>query len=309
MWKFVIKRILILIPVIIGIIFIIFSIMSMTPGTPGNIILGMTASEDDVDLLNKQLGYDKPFFERFLRYLADVARGDFGYSWVTGTKVFDRIFERVPVTLVLSIFAVVTGLLIGLPLGILSAVRQYSKLDFMTTVTAMFLAAVPDFWLGIMLILTFALSLSWLPSFGVDSLRSFILPTLTIALPAAAAVLRLTRATMLETIRQDYIRTARAKGAPEVSVIWRHALRNALLPLITMVGSFFGSLFGGTIITETVFTMPGLGLLTLEAIRMKDIPQVMAAVIFLAVIFCAIMLIVDIVQAFVDPRIKSIYVN
>jgi peptide/nickel transport system permease protein len=173
----------------------------------------------------------------------------------------------------------------------------------------MFLAAVPEFWLGIMLILLFALNLDWLPSFGVDSLKSFILPTLTLALPSSAAIMRLTRATMLETIRQDYIRTARAKGAPEKNVIWGHALRNALIPVITIVGTFFGALFGGTILTETVFTMPGLGLLTLDAIRMKDIPQVMAAVIFLAAVFCVIMMIVDIILAFVDPRVKARYMN
>jgi peptide/nickel transport system permease protein len=199
--------------------------------------------------------------------------------------------------------------MIGLPLGILSAVKRYSAADILSTVTAMLLAAVPEFWLGIMLILMFSLKLRWLPSFGVDSLRSFVLPTLTLALPASAAVLRLTRATMLETIRQDYIRTARAKGAPEKNVIWTHALKNALIPVITIVGAFFGSLFGGTILTETIFTMPGLGLLILTSIRMKDIPQVMAAVIFLAVVFCVIMMLVDIALAFVDPRVKARAIN
>jgi peptide/nickel transport system permease protein len=309
MLKFLIKRILALIPVILGVMFIVFTIMSLTPGTPGSMILSPTARQEEIDELNRRLGYDRPFPERFLRYAGGAVRGDFGNSYMTNEPVFGRIFERLPVTMTLAVFSVVTGIMIGLPLGILSAVRRYSALDLIGTVTAMLLAAIPEFWLGIMLILMFSLKLRWLPSFGVDSLRSFILPTLTLALPASAAILRLTRATMLETIRQDYIRTARAKGAPEKNVIWTHALRNALIPVITIVGSFFGSLFGGTILTETVFTMPGLGLLTLNAIRMKDIPQVMAAVIFLAAVFCVMMMIVDIVLAFVDPRVKARALN
>ncbi|MCL1843844.1 MAG: ABC transporter permease [Defluviitaleaceae bacterium] len=302
MLKFFIHRLLAMIPVILGVIFIVFTIMSLTPGTPGSTILGIMASQDEIDALNRQLGYDRPFLERFVRYASGAVRGDFGNSYLTGEPVFNRIFSRLPITALLATLVVITAVMIGVPLGILSAVRRYSALDLISTVSAMFLAAVPEFWLGILLILLFALRLSWLPTFGVDSLRSFILPTLAMSLPAAAAILRLTRATMLETIRQDYIRTARAKGAPERNVIWKHALRNALIPVITMVGAFFGALFGGTILTETVFTMPGLGLLTLDAIRMNDTPQVMASVIFLSMIFCVIMLIVDIALAFIDPR-------
>ena len=305
MLKFLIRRILALIPVIIGVIFIVYTIMSFTPGTPGSMILGPLAEQEAIDALNRQLGYDRPFPERFARYTLNVLRGDFGNSFITGEPVFNRIFTRLPVTMLLAFLVVITGVMIGVPLGILSAVRRYSHLDLISTVTAMFLAAVPEFWLGILLILMFALRLNWLPTFGVDSLRSFILPTLAMSLPAAAAILRLTRATMLETIRQDYIRTARAKGAPERNVIWNHALRNALIPVVTMVGAFFGGLFGGTILTETVFTMPGLGLLTLDAIRMNDTPQVMASVIFLSMIFCIMMIIVDIILAFIDPRAKA----
>ena len=305
MAKFLLKRIIALIPVILGVIFIVFTIMSLTPGTPANMILGPLAGQEEIDLLNQQLGYDRPFLERFARYAFNVARGDFGNSYLTGEPVFDRIFARLPITMLLAVLVVITAVMVGVPLGILSAVKRYSALDLMSTVTAMLLAAIPEFWLGILLILLFALRLNWLPTFGVDSLRSFILPTLAMSLPAAAAILRLTRATMLETIRQDYIRTARAKGAPERAAIWNHALRNALIPVVTMVGAFFGALFGGTILTETVFTMPGLGLLTLESIRMNDMPQVMASVIFLSMIFCIMMIIVDIVLAFIDPRAKA----
>ena len=305
MAKFLLKRILALIPVILGVTFIVFTIMSLTPGTPGNMILGPLARQEEVDALNAMLGYDRNFIERFVRYVGSALTGDFGSSYVTGEPVFDRIFTRLPVTMMLAVMVVTTGVMVGVPLGILSAVKRYSALDLISTVTAIFLAAIPEFWLGILLILLFALHLEWLPTFGVDSLRSFILPTLAMSLPAAAAILRLTRATMLETIRQDYIRTARAKGAPERNAIWNHALRNALIPVVTMVGAFFGALFGGTILTETVFTMPGLGLLTLEAIRMNDTPQVMASVIFLSMIFCLMMIIVDVVLAFIDPRAKA----
>jgi len=305
MAKFLLKRILALIPVILGVVFIVFTIMSLTPGTPANMILGPLASQEAIDQLNQELGYDSPFLMRFVRYVFNALQGNFGNSYLTGEPVFDRIFARLPVTMLLAVLVVTTAVMIGVPLGILSAVKRYSALDLVSTVTAMLLAAIPEFWLGILLILLFALQLNWLPTFGVDSLRSFILPTLAMSLPAAAAILRLTRATMLETIRQDYIRTARAKGAPERAAIWNHALRNALIPVVTMVGAFFGALFGGTILTETVFTMPGLGLLTLEAIRTKDTPQVMASVIFLSMIFCVMMIIVDIVLAFIDPRAKA----
>jgi peptide/nickel transport system permease protein len=305
MAKFLLKRLLALIPVILGVIFIVFTIMSLTPGTPANMILGPLATQEAIDQLNQELGYDSPFLVRFVRYAFNVAQGNFGNSYLTGEPVFERIFARLPVTMLLAVLVVITAVMIGVPLGILSAVKRYSALDLMSTVTAMLLAAIPEFWLGIMLILLFALQLNWLPTFGVDSLRSFILPTLAMSLPAAAAILRLTRATMLETIRQDYIRTARAKGAPERAAIWNHALRNALIPVVTMVGAFFGALFGGTILTETVFTMPGLGLLTLDSIRMNDTPQVMASVLFLSMIFCVMMIIVDIVLAFIDPRAKA----
>jgi len=305
MAKFLLKRFLAVILVILGVIFIVFTIMSLTPGTPANMILGPLASQEAIDQLNQELGYDSPFLVRFVRYVFNVLQGNFGNSYLTGEPVFERIFARLPVTMLLAVLVVITAVMVGVPLGILSAVKRYSALDLMSTITAMLLAAIPEFWLGILLILLFALRLDWLPTFGVDSLRSFILPTLAMSLPAAAAILRLTRATMLETIRQDYIRTARAKGAPERAAIWNHALRNALIPVVTMVGAFFGALFGGTILTETVFTMPGLGLLTLEAIRMNDTPQVMASVIFLSMIFCVMMIIVDIVLAFIDPRAKA----
>ena len=199
--------------------------------------------------------------------------------------------------------------LLGVSMGILSAVRQYTVLDRVMVVVALVFASIPGFWLGLMLITIFAVNLKLLPVFGADSLRHFILPTLTVSLTSAAGLLRLTRASMLETIRQEYIRTAQAKGASERVVIWKHALRNALIPVVTSMGTGFGASLGGAIIAETVFSMPGMGTLMTNAIRQKDVPTVMGATIFLAFLFSVIVLIVDILYAFIDPRIKAKYRN
>ena len=308
MYKYVIKRLLLTIPVLLGVTFIVFTIMALTPGDPGRLILGQTARQEAVDQLNHELGYDQPFFTRFFNYIKDiVTKFDFGVSYRTQQPVFDEIIPRFPTTLTLAFLAVLASTLIGIPLGILSAVRQYSKLDTAATISAMFVSSVPDFWLGLMLMLLLSLKLRLLPPDGIDSPLGYIMPTLALSLPSSASILRLTRTTMLETIRQDYIRTARAKGASEKSVIWHHALKNALLPVITVVGSQFGYLLGGSIVVETVFSVPGLGMLTVTAIKSKDMPQVMASIIFLAILFVFIMLLVDLLYAFIDPRIKARY--
>ena len=299
MIKYVVKRLLLLIPVILGVLLIVFSIMNLTPSSPGRLILGIQASEEDVAKLDHDLGYDKPFAVRFTDYVVNALKGDFGKSYRTSRPVAEEINNRFPTTLRLAILAVITSVLIGVPLGVLSAVKQYSFLDLISTVTAMFMASVPGFWLGLMMMLLFSLKLGWTPV--------YILPTLTLAIPSSASLLRLTRSTMLETIRQDYIRTARAKGVKEGHVIFRHALKNALLPLITSVGMHFGGLLGGTVLIESVFSFPGLGSKMLSAIRDKDVPMVTGCTVFLAVLFCLIMLVVDLLYAYVDPRVKARY--
>ena len=307
MGKYVAKRLLVLIPIVLGVTFIIFSIMALTPSSPGRLILGIQASEEAVAAKNQELGYDKPFLTRVVNYVADGVTGDFGNSYLTGRPVVEEIANRFPTTLRLAICAVLTSIMIGVPLGILSAVKQYSAIDLISTVTAMFMASVPGFWLGLMLMLLFSLELGWLPVSGAGTWAHYVLPTLTLAIPSSASLLRLTRSTMLETIRQDYIRTARAKGVKEGHVIFRHALKNALLPLITSVGMSFGGLLGGTVLIESVFSFPGLGSRMLEAIRDKDIPMVTGCTVFLAVLFCLIMLVVDLLYAYVDPRVKAKY--
>ena len=307
MYKYVLKRLLLTIPVLIGAIFLVFAIMYLTPGDPGTLILGITAKKEAIDSLNHQLGYDRPFFVQFFDYLLNMLHGDFGISYRTQRPVFDEILGRFPTTFWLALLSMICSSIIGITFGIISAVKQYSLLDSITTTTAMLLSAVPGFWLGLMLMMLFSLKLRILPSSGVDSWLGFILPVATLTLNGAASQMRLTRSTMLESIRADYIRTARSKGAPEKVVVWKHALKNALLPVITSMGMNFGAGLGGAVIIETVFGMPGLGMLIVNSIRQKDTPTVMAATLFLAFLFCIVMLIVDILYAYIDPRIKAKY--
>ncbi len=308
MYKYVVKRLLLMIPVLLCTVFLVFAIMSLTPGDPGTLILGMTAKQEDIDRLNHEFGYDKPFLTRFVDYVKNIILHlDFGNSYRTRSPVLNEIAARFPATFKLAVSSMILSSLIGIPLGIMSAVRQYSFVDNLFTMVAMFFAAVPGFWLGLMLMLLFSLHLEWLPSSGIGSWKHFALPTLTLATGGAAGLLRLTRSTMLETVRQDYIRTARSKGASERTVIWNHALKNALLPVVTSLGMSFGSALGGAIVTETVFAMPGLGTLIVNSIRQKDIPVVLGSTVLLATLFCVIMLTVDIAYAFLDPRIKARY--
>ena len=308
MLRYVMKRLVQLIPVLLGVALIIFTIMAIQPGDPGRMILGSDASQEAVDMMNEQLGINRPIYERFLDYIYNAfIKLDFGESYRTGLPVIDDIKARVGTSLKIAFNGILMASLVGIPLGVLSAVKQYSFIDNFSRITAMLAAAIPPFWLGMMLIFGFALKLQWLPSSGIDSWKNFILPMITLGIPYAGSMLRMTRSTMLETIRADYIRTARAKGVPEMKIIFRHALRNAWLPIITVMTSSFGGLLGGAVITESVFNMPGLGTMIVSAIRQRDTPSVMGATIVLAFMFGIIMLIADLLYAFVDPRIKAKY--
>jgi len=308
MTKYVIKRILLIIPVLLAVSFIIFSILALSPGDPGRLLLGEYASQEDVDALNQKFGVDQPFFVRYFNYIKGIVlHGDFGTSYQTEKPVFEEIWQRFPVTMRLAFLSILFTAFIGTTFGIISAVKQYSLLDTSTTVGALFFAAVPSFWLALMLIYVFALKLHWLPSYGVNEWQGYILPVAAMTLTGSAGLLRLTRSSMLECIRADYVRTARAKGASERIVIVRHALRNALMPVLTSLGIKFGHLLGGTIVIESVFAIPGLGTHIISAIRKKDMPVVMSSALFLAAVFCVIMLIIDIAFAYLDPRIKAKY--
>lgn len=309
MIRYIVKRILLMIPVLIGVSFIVFTIISLTPGDPGTIILGTDAPLEEIEALNEELGYYDPLPIKYGRWLLSAVTGDFGESYRTGNPVFNEIFARFPNTLKLATIAIILSIIIGVPIGIISAVKQYSALDYTGTVTALFFASVPQFWLGLMSLLIFAVELKVLPSTGNATWKHYILPTLAMALPCAAKNLRLTRSTMLEVIRTDYVRTARAKGVSRKSIIWKHELPNALMPIITNIGINFGTLLGGTVVIESVFGMQGVGTLTMTSIRQKDIPQVVASIVFLALIYSVMMLIVDIAYAYIDPRVKSKYVK
>ncbi|MGL5088353.1 MAG: nickel ABC transporter permease [Cetobacterium sp.] len=307
MHKYILKRILLLIPVLLGVSFLVFTIMSLTPGDPAQLILGESAPREAIEQLRGEMGLNDPFFIQYLKFIKNAVVGDFGHSYTTGREVFGEIFSRFPNTLILAVLGIVIAVCIGIPLGIISATKQYTLIDSVSMIGALLGVSMPVFWLGLMLILTFSVNLRWLPSGGFDGFKSLILPSLTLGVGSAAIITRMTRSSMLEVIRQDYIRTARAKGVSEKVVINRHALKNALIPVITVVGLQFGGLLGGAVLTESVYSWPGVGRMMVDAIRQKDTPTVLAAVIFLAVTFSIVNLAVDILYAYVDPRIKSQY--
>ncbi|WP_027633780.1 nickel ABC transporter permease [Clostridium hydrogeniformans] len=307
MYKYVLKRIAFLIPVLIGVTFLVFSIMSLTPGDPAQLILGEKATTQDVNALREKMGLDDPFIVQYGRFLKNAAQGDFGRSYTSKRMVFNEIFQRFPNTLVLALLGVAVSILIGIPVGIISATKQYSLIDSFCMVIALIGVSMPNFWFGLMLILVFSVNLGVLPSGGFMGLKSLILPAITLGYSSSAIITRMTRSSMLEVIRQDFIRTARAKGVKEKKVILKHGLKNALIPIITVVGLQFGGLLGGAVLTETVFSWPGVGTLLVDAIRQKDTPMVLAAVVFLATTFSICNLLVDILYAYVDPRIKSQY--
>lgn len=309
MVKYIIKRLLLLIPILLGVAFIIFTIMDFTPGDPAIRILGPESSVEAREQLRVELGLNEPFLIRFFEYIKDIVLNlDFGESYRTGNPVFEDIFDRVPVSLTLAFSGMVLATVMGLPLGVYSAVKQYSKSDSFLRVASTVLVAMPTFWLAMLLILIFSLYLGWLPSGGITyGWTSYILPTITVGVPYGSKILRMTRSTMLEEIRQDYVRTARAKGVPEKVVIYKHSLKNALLPVITTIGTSFGAILGGSVIAESVFNLPGLGNLIVLSIEAKDTPCVLACVLLLAFFFAIIMLAVDLFYAFIDPRIKAKY--
>lgn len=308
MAKYVLKRLLVLIPILLGVALIIFTIMDLTPGDPAVRILGPESSIEAREQLREELGLNQPFWIRFFDYIKNIfLHLDFGNSYRTGKPVFDDIFRRLPVSIKVAFLGMLLATLMGLPLGVFSAVKQYSGADSFLRVASTVLVAMPTFWLAMLLILVFALYLGWLPAGEVTSWKSYILPTITVGVPYGSKVLRMTRSTMLEEIRQDYVRTARSKGVPEKKVIYGHALKNALLPVITTIGSAFGAILGGSVIAESVFNLSGLGSLIVLSIKAKDTPSVLASVLLLAVFFALIMLVVDLIYAFIDPRIRAKY--
>ena len=309
MYRYVIKRLLLMIPVVLGVSFIIFTIMYFIPGDPASNILGVGASPEAVAQLNEELGYNDPFIVRYVNYISDaVLHLDLGTSYQNKLPVTGEIAKRLPVSATLAFGSIMLSLLIGVPIGVLSAVKQYSLWDKIPTGLALLVAAMPAFIIGMLLMLVFSLQLGILPVSGVtQGLKSYILPVISLGLPYGARQLRFTRSSMLETIRQDYVRTAKAKGASPKKTIWGHAMKNALMPVITVAGTSFGALLGGAIATESLFGLPGLGTYISDGIKLKDVPAVLGGIIVFALLFSLVMLAVDLSYAFVDPRIKARY--
>lgn len=305
MLKYISKRIIYLIPVLIGIVFLVFTIMYFSPGDPAKLILGDRAPEEQVAALRHELGLDLPYYQQLFNYIKNAIHGDLGNSYQLRMPVWDIIKLRFPLTLQLTTFTMLIAVLIGVPVGILSAVKQYSVIDAFSVIFALLMASIPAFWLGMLLMLLFSLNLGWLPSSGYEGVKWLILPSITLGFINCATIMRMTRSSMLEVVRQDFIRTARAKGATEKRVVFRHALKNAIIPVITVVGTAFGSSLGGAVVTETVFGLPGMGTQIITAIRQKDNPVVLASVIVIALAFSLVNLIVDILYTYVDPRIRD----
>ena len=309
MVKYIVKRILLMIPIILGISFVIFSLLEISPSDAAQIMLGANATPESLNALRERLGLNDPFLTRYVRYILNALQGNFGVSWRTGLPVLEEIAARLPTTVSLAVGSMILTVVIGIPIGVMSAVKQYSALDNCALAGALLLSSMPEFWLGTMMILLFSLKLRWLPAMGDGTFRSFLMPWIAMSAASMATIVRMTRSSMLEVIRADYIKMARAKGAAESRVIMHHALRNALLPVITVVGMNFAKLLGGAMIIETVFTLPGLGALALTSVRQLDVPMVMAEVLFIAIIAGFTNLLVDVLYVYIDPRLKSQYVH
>lgn len=302
-----------MVPVLLGIAFITFALISFAPGDAIRLMLGSeTANVENVERLRTELGLDLPWYEQFVRYLGGLVQGDLGTSITSRQPVADQIWQRFPNTLVLTAASLAVALLIAVPLGVLAAANHNRPADYAAMGFAMVGVAMPNFWLGLLLLILFGLELRWLPIRGIGSLddglwqwaKHLILPAVTLGTSLAALLTRLTRNTMLDVLGEDYVRTARSKGARTRTVLYRHALRNALLPIVTTAGLQFGALLGGAIIIETIFSWPGLGLLSINAIRQRDLPTMQGSVLVFAACFMLVTLITDLLYAAINPRIR-----
>ena len=298
-----------MIPVTVAVIFIVYLIMYLTPGDPVALLLGADATPELIVETRQKLGITDPFFVQLGRYIWNLLHGDFGMSWYTGNPVSERLFAAIPYTVTLSLLGMLVALVISVPLGVIAAVRRNSVWDYSISVFAMIGVSAPTFWVGTMLILLFALEWKMLPSAFNNDWTSFILPTITQGFNMLASVVRTQRSSMLEVLSSDYVRTARAKGVSHFSATYKPALRNAVLPSITVAGLNFGQLVGGSVAIETVFAIPGVGRLMIDNIKLHDTPTVIGCMVFVSVMVSIINLLVDILYGLIDPRIKAQYVK
>ncbi|MEP9379345.1 ABC transporter permease [Aquabacter sp. CN5-332] len=304
MLTFLVRRLMQLIPVVFGVSLIVFLMIHVIPGDPAQLIAGPDATPEDVEVVRTSLGLDRPLPVQYLSFVGKALTGDLGMSFRTGRPVTEEIGARYGNTLALGLVAMAFGTLVGLAVGIVTAVFRGGWIDNTVLGISLLGISVPPFFLGILLMLLFSVELNWLPLTGMGSWQNFVLPSLTLGIPNVAVIARITRANLVEVLQQDYVRTAQAKGLPGTVVVLRHALRNALIPVVTVVGLQMGYLLGGAVVTETVFAWPGIGRLLIQSISSRDFPMVQASVLMLALTFVLINLISDILYRLVDPRIE-----
>lgn len=317
MWSYIFKRILVAIPTLLIISFMIFSLLYITPGDPVLLMLGsgdtQSVSQEQYDAVRAELGLDKPFIERYMDFITGAVTGDLGTSYITGEDVFDTVMMRMPATLILTVASVLVGLLVAVPLGILAAAKHNSIWDSIATFLATIGVSLPKFWFGLVLIIYLSLRLKIFPSQGIayidrDGLGAFLshlfLPAVSLGLGLAATQTRMIRSSMLEVLNQDYIRFAKSKGFKDKIVIIRHAFKNAMIPVVTVLGSEIGALLGGAVVTETIFSWPGVGRLAMNSIARRDYPMIQGNTLILCAIFLLINLFVDIIYAWLNPRIR-----
>lgn len=332
MLSYIIKRLLWAIPTLLGVSIIVFSMVHLAPGDPALVMLGEHASKESVDALREQMGLNKPLIEQYILFITNALQGDFGTSTISGEPVLYEFLERFPATIELSLVALTFATIIGLFAGILSAVKRYSVFDYAAMSTALAGVSMPVFWLGLMLIYLFSVELGWLPVSGRlgyefdidhvtglflvdsliaqdyeafwDALKHLILPAVALGTIPMAIIARMTRASMIEVMKEDYVRTARAKGCTNMQVILIHALKNALMPVITVIGLMLGTLFAGSILTETTFSWPGIGKWLVNAVNQRDFPIIQSTTLIIATMFVAVNLIVDLLYALVNPKVR-----
>ncbi len=306
MGKYILKRILWMIPVVIGVSLLVFVVLDLSPGEPARMVLGDQATNEDVAEFNHKYGLDEPLLVQYGKYMYRiVTKFDFGESYVNGRSVTAEILSRFPKTFILALAITLIATVIGVLLGMLAGLHRGSLIDSFVQVVAVLGVSVPEFWLGLLLILFFGVRLRWFPVSGFYGPQYIVLPAMTVGLICSASTMRITRSAVLDYINEDFIRTVRAKGQAEGVITWKHIFKNALIPIVTNIGSQFASVLGGTITTETVFAIPGLGKMLKEALTSRDYPQIRGAVIMLAIIVCVVNLVVDLTYTAIDPRIRA----
>ena len=309
MIRYIIKRLLLFIPILLGISFIALILIDITPGDPVMIIAGWDAKPEEIAKVADDLGLDRPLLVRYYEFVVNALRGDLGITFYTKRPVMPDILARFPYTALLASMSVLLSIIIGVPLGVYAATHQYSWKDNTAIFASLILVSMPSFWLSLLLVRVVAVGLKWVPVSGIQHWSSWVLPTFSIAVGYAASIARQARSNMLQVIREDFIVTARAKGQSETYITYRHALKNACIPLVMTIGSIFGMALGGSLVIEMIFSIPGLGQYMISGLTNRDYPVIQGTVLFMSIVFCSVILLIDIAFAFVDPRIRSQYVK